>query len=60
MGNLESGAPQGEIGTETGDTGTQMVEGCRGVGRGGGRGRRRACVTNVKNRPGIFPVSAVS
>jgi len=32
MGNLESGAPQGEIGT---DTGTQMVEGCRG---GGGAG----------------------
>ena len=36
MGNLESGAPQGEIGTETGDTGTQMVEGSRGVDRGGG------------------------
>lgn len=51
MGNLESGAPQGEIGTETGDTGTQMVEGCRRVGRGAAGNKKGMCEKCKKTDP---------
>ena len=54
MGNLESGAPQGEIGTETGDTGTQMVEGCRRVGRGAAGNKKGLC-EKCKKQTRYFP-----